>query len=297
MKKIKDLLSLKAYLSFLFLLVFALSIFVFLEKTKHSRIVKDLQIQIERQAEAFSGDFSLAIYKPGFIELDFVYKPDERIVAASLIKIPILAAALEAVNNQQIDLNQRVEVSASDVVGGSGILRRIDLPVKMTFETLLVYMMAISDNTATNKVIDLLGFENINQAYRQFGLTNTILTRKMMDFARRSQGFENYTSSGDVNVILKKIYQKRLCSKELSQWAKNLLLLQQHRDRIPLLLPEGVLVAHKTGLERGVVHDAGIVYGENSDFIISVLTENVEDYSEAKKFIAELSYLAYNLIN
>ncbi len=296
-KKKKKFLSFKAGFLFLALLVVVFFLVVFSEKTKRDSILLDLKSQVSAQQKKFSGNFSLALYSPGFIELDFGYRSDQKIAAASVIKIPILAAALAGTRDQLVTLEQKVTIDSSDVVGGSGLLRRIDLPIELSFEGLLIYMMAISDNTATNKVIDLLGFEYINQIFSELGLNDTILVRKMMDFDMRRAGFENYTSSRDLTFLLKKIYQEKLFSKGLSKEAKRMLSFQQHRDRIPLLLPSEAGVIHKTGLERGVVHDAGIIYGEKRDIILSVLTEDVRDYNQAKKFIAEISYLSYNLLN
>lgn len=293
----KNFFSLRTFFCLFILSAIALSFFFLFERNKQVRIAKELGAQLELYASDFSGGFSLAIYGPGIAGFEFSYNCSEQIAGASVMKIPILAAALNAIDDQMITFQERIKVFSSDIVGGSGILRRIDLPIELTFEALLVYMMAISDNTATNKVIDLLGFEYINRSFDNLGLQDTILSRRMMEFSQRSRGIENFTSSRDLTHLLRKIYYNQLFSPELSRKAKNIMLLQQHSDRIPLLLPEVVVAAHKTGLERGVVHDAGIVYGEKRDFVISILTKNVRDSNEAKRFIAQVSYLAYNLLN
>jgi len=297
-KKRAKIFSISKFLTFFSVIIFFFFLaHIFSAKIERAKILQELETQINAEAADFSGKFSLSIYRPGFWDLEFEHESDQRIAAASIIKIPILAVALKAVREEKITLKDRVTVNPSEVVGGSGILRRIDLPIELTFEGLLIYMMAISDNTATNKVIDLLGFDYINNVFAELGLDSTVLARKMMDFKSRSQGVENYTSSRDLASLLKKIYYNQLFDEESSKQAKRILLFQQHRDRIPLLLPENTSVAHKTGLERGVLHDAGIVYGENSDFIIAVLTRDVTSFGEAKKFIAQISYLAYNLLN
>lgn len=296
-RKIKRALRYSVYFYALALLILVFSTVFLFKKAGHKRTLADLEFKVKHQAQEFSGNFSLAVYKPGFFNLEFTYNGSKKIRAASVIKTQILAVALEAVSRGQLALDQKVLIAPSDLIGGSGILKRVELPIELTLEVLLFYMMAISDNIATNKVIDLLGFDYINQSFSRLGLDDTVLTRKMMDFDARGRGFENYTSSQDMLAVLKKIYYNRLFSKELSEFAKNLLLYQQHRDRIPLFLPKGTLIAHKTGLERGVVHDAGIIYGKNYDLIICVLTEDVTSYQEAKDFIAQISHLTYNLLN
>ncbi|MCF7916475.1 MAG: class A beta-lactamase-related serine hydrolase [Candidatus Omnitrophica bacterium] len=266
-------------------------------KIKKQIGVNSLKKQINYQAKKFSGQYSLIIYEPGLLGFELSHQPALKIPAASLIKLPILAVALKAVEQNHINFNQEVIITASDITGGSGIFKRVDLPLRITFKELLSFMIIISDNSATNKVVDLLGLNYINKEFKSFGLKDTILAREMMDFVSRKKGFENYTSSRDIISILKKIYQGTLVNDQFSQFAKNLLSRQQYNDRIARFLPKGVKVAHKTGLERGVVHDAGIVYGKKQDFIISVLTEEVRNYKKAKEFIAKITEVSYNFLN
>jgi beta-lactamase class A len=155
-------------------------------------------------------------------------------------------------------------------------------------------MIADSDNTATNKVIDLLGREYINKSFKRFGLKRSFLKRKMMDFSGRRRGIENYTCVSDIAMLLEKIYGNKLIDSQSSQLALSFLRKQKINDRIPRYLPEEADVAHKTGLERGVVHDAGIVFAPKGDYIICVLTKKVKDYQQAKKFIAKITLLTYN---
>ena len=63
-----------------------------------------------------------------------------------------------------------------------------------------------SDNTASNKLIDILGFEYINNSFEKIGLNNTILNRKLMDFSLRQKGIENYISCSDLSLVLEKVY-------------------------------------------------------------------------------------------
>jgi beta-lactamase class A len=116
----------------------------------------------------------------------------------------------------------------------------------------------------------------------------------MMDFSKRRKGIENYTSAADITYLLEKIYNKELINRKSSNMMLAFLLRQKMKDRIPRYLPKNVEVAHKTGLERGVVHDAGIIFSVKSDCIVCVLTKGVKKYSKAKKFIANLSLLTYN---
>jgi beta-lactamase class A len=295
--KIKKILNRKTYFWILSLLVITAVVFISFAKIKQNISLNYLEEQISHFKSDFSGSSSLIIYKPGFLKFEFAYNQDEKIAAASLIKLPILAVALKAVYEDRIELDQKVQITSKDITGGSGIFKKIEMPFSLTFKELLSFMIIISDNTATNKVIDILGINYINKSFLDFNLKDTILKRKMMDFSSRNKGIENYTSSRDVVRILKKIYYEQLINQQFSQFARGLLSRQQYNDRIAYFLPKEVEVAHKTGLERGVVHDAGIVYGKKKDFIICVLTKDVRNYSKAKEFIANISQLSYNFLN
>jgi beta-lactamase class A len=296
-KKIKKILNRKTYFWFLSVLIIAALASIFVAKIKQNINLNYLEEEISRFRSDFSGTPSLIIYKPGFFKFEFAYNQSEKIAAASLIKLPILAVALKAIDEGYLNFDQEVYITSKDITGGSGIFKKIEMPFNLTFKELLSFMIIISDNTATNKVIDILGIDYINKAFLDFGLEDTTLRRKMMDFSGRSKGIENYTSSRDIVKILKGIYYKQLVNQQYSQFMRNLLSRQQYNDRIAYFLPKEVEVAHKTGLEKGVVHDAGIIYGKKNDFIICVLTKDVKNYQKAKKFIANVSQLSYNLLN
>ncbi|MFH0827214.1 MAG: serine hydrolase, partial [Candidatus Omnitrophota bacterium] len=120
------------------------------------------------------------------------------------------------------------------------------------------------------------------------------LSRRIADYSLRGRGVENYTTAEDMAWILEKIYRKTLINKDVSERCLKLLKLQRHNDRIPKYLPVELTIAHKTGLERGVCHDAGIVYTPKGDFLICVLTkhENLNSVP-SKEFIAKISLYVY----
>ncbi|MDD3296740.1 MAG: class A beta-lactamase-related serine hydrolase [Candidatus Omnitrophica bacterium] len=259
-------------------------------------LLKKICFDIELNAKHSGLDYSLYIEELKIPSLRAFKNDDEKFPAASLIKIPILAASLEAVKEGKISLSDEVIINKKDITGGSGELKKKKLPLKLTFNELLEYMISVSDNTATNKVISLLGDDYLNLKFKNMGLTKTCLSRRMMDFRSRRKGRENYTAAKDIALILERIYYGKLIDSKSSLLALDMLKKQKVNDRLPKYLPKGVVVAHKTGLEKGVVHDAGIVFGAESDYIICVLVKNTPNYSRAKKFIAQTSLLAYNLL-
>lgn len=256
---------------------------------------KELKKKINHEFADSSVSFSYIVKDLKNQDLEISFNEREKFPGASLIKIPLLAVVFEAIKEEKIFLTDIVIIKKRDIWMGSGKIKNMQLPKKISLEDLLWYMITVSDNTATNKVIDILGMEYINAKFKEIGLTHTSLSRKMMDFKKRRAGIENYTTSRDVFLILERIYTKKLVNKRLSELALSLLLKQKVNDRIPLHLPKGVLVAHKTGLEKGIVHDAGIVFAPRSDYVICVLIKDADSYKEAKKIIAQVSLLTYNL--
>lgn len=242
-------------------------------------------------------EYSFFIKKLGFSSLKSGFKDQKQFPAASLIKLPILAAAFYAIKEKKVSLEETITINKKDITGGSGKIKALSVPRKLTFGKILELMISSSDNTATNKVIQILGFEYINGVFKKIGLSDTKLARKMMDFSLRSKGVENYTSALDIACLLEKIYKKKFVSRKLSNLALSFLKKQRVNDRLPRYLPSETVVAHKTGLERGVVHDAGIVFSSKGNYLICVLVGGGRNYAKAKKFIAQVSLLAYNLYN
>ena len=117
----------------------------------------------------------------------------------------------------------------------------------------------------------------------------------MIDFESRKEGRENYTSAQDIASMLDKIYAGKLINRDYSEKALCFLARQKICDRLPKRLPAGTIVAHKTGLERNVCHDAGIVFSPYGDYLICVLTRHHSKTARlAKAFIAKVSLEVYN---
>ena len=279
--------------------VLLLSIFIcvslrlvqFYETRKFFREVKSLAGKEFKKSDA---EYSFFIKKLGLGSFELGFKGRKQFPAASLIKLPILAAAFYAIEERKVSLEDIITISKKDITGGSGRIKALSVPRKLTFGKILELMISSSDNTAANKVIQILGFEYINHIFKKIGLSETILARRMMDFSLRSKGIENYTTALDLAYLLEKIYKKKLISRELSDLALSFLKKQKVNDRLPRYLPSGVVVAHKTGLERSIVHDAGVVFYSRGNYLIFVLVAGDPNYAKSKKFIAQVSLLAYN---
>jgi len=218
-----------------------------------------------------------------------------KIPAASLVKVPIMAIYFRDAKKGKIDLDEELVLKSSDKVGGSGKLRYMRSGSKFTIRDLIERMVTKSDNTATNMLIDRLGMEYFDNEFKKMGLKDTNLARLMMHMEKRDKGIENYTTAQDMGLIFKRLYKGRLFGKDISQRCIEILKNQKSTNRIPAKLPKGTVVAHKTGLERSVCHDMGIIYTDNGDIVICALTSHKNGNSwPSKIFISNIARLAYD---
>jgi len=224
----------------------------------------------------------------------YSFNEDKLFASASLVKLPIMFSVFKAVNNGRINLNGTIKLKKSYITGGSGVLKTLPVGSLVSGNMLIEFMINNSDNTASNIFIEVLGFNYLNNCFKSFGLEDTNLSRKMMDFKYRKNGVENYTSAKDMAFMLERIYHNELINASLSKKSLELLKNQKINDRIPVKLPDGVTVAHKTGLERYVCHDVGIVFTDKGDYLICVLTKTKKGFRQAKMFIADIALETYN---
>ncbi len=253
-----------------------------------------MESAVRKKIRAFKGEIGLVI-KDMKTGQSFEASPDELFPSASMVKVPIMVACLKAEEEGRISLQERLKMTRSDKTGGSGSLRRYRSGSSFTIDRLVELMVTRSDNTAANMIIDKLGFEYINGTFKKVGLEKTNLARTLMDLRSRDRGVENLTTAREAAEVLEMIYKKGCISPTVSDKCLEVLKSQKINDRIPRLLPRDAVVAHKTGLEREVCHDAGIVFTENGDFVISVFTKTWYKPVYAKRFIARVAALVYEV--
>lgn len=247
----------------------------------------------KKMADGFNGDAAIII-KDLDTGLEFSLNENKVIPSASLVKVPVMAACFYAVEDGKLRLDEMIRLKNAHKVSGSGKLKDEISGKEYIVENLIDLMVSESDNTASNMLIERLGMDYLNACFKRMGLKNTNLSRKMMDFKSRRKGIENYTTARDIAYILEKIYRGALLNASVSRRCLRILANQKVKDRIPKKLPAGTVVAHKTGLENGICHDAGIVYTNNGNFLICVLTKHNNKFAApAKKLIADISAITY----
>ena len=213
--------------------------------------------------------------------------------AASTIKIPVMVEVFQQLQTGRFDLDRRVTLLARDKDWGSGEL--CDAPVGTTYSIaeLLEKMIDISDNTATNMLIRLVGRRNINATMQDLGLTRTRLSEDIRtgDWSIR-RGLR--TSPHDLVHLLSMMARREL----VDEWSSNEMISILEEDQINTLLPEplpeDVEIAHKTGSFFDTLNDAGIVYASDAPYVIAVMTTALPSQDLGRSFIHSLSRLVYS---
>lgn len=227
------------------------------------------------------GRVHVAAWELGTEDGALLIRGDEAVPAASTIKVPILAAVLREVDRGRLRLQCRIPLPPRRT-GGSGVLQSMTGVEELTLADLLTLMIAVSDNTATNAVIETTGMGPINAFCAELGLRGTVLRRLMMDAEAAARGLENTTTALDQARLLEALAGDTVLTEPLRAFAMRALEAQQFNDALPALLPDGARVAHKTGELPGVRHDVGIITAAGGRrAVVSVLVTGLADPSAA----------------
>jgi beta-lactamase class A len=233
-------------------------------------------------------------YKDLSDNFEYYHRPDDPYPSASLVKLPVMACVMAAVEENRLPPDLSIVYRSRHRVGGSGSLRYSRYGRRVGLDELTYRMIVESDNVATNMICDTLGLGYINEKMLGWGMDVTDMKRWVLDLRRRNQGVENYTTSREMGMLLEKIYRGQLVSRRASMQMLEIMKNQHYRNRIPRYLPPGVVVANKTGLMRNVVHDAGIIYSTDGDYVLCVLTRDIPSKTAAR-LIGEISHLIYDV--
>jgi beta-lactamase class A len=184
------------------------------------------------------------------------------------------------------DLRERFDTAEEPHVGGAGVLDMLDPTTRLTLGDLCALMLTVSDNTASNFILDLVGMGEVNETMSRLNLTRTKLARRFMDAAARARGRENVTSAGDMLTLISLIRSNALPG---GRRLREMLAAQQSFSELTEgWLPTGATLAHKDGTLDGVVHDTGILSGPGGVAMYCALTAEQGDVPEARAAIGRL---------
>ena len=201
------------------------------------------------------------------------YQADMPLVAASVIKVPVMIEAFMQIYAGMLDENAEYEVRPEMKKPSCGALTYMHDGLKVTLMDLITLMIILSDNTATNMVIDIVGLENVNTTLRAYGAEKTTLRRKLFDAEASRRGLVNHITAREIGMLLEKMHAGEIVSPEASRRMLSIMCDQRLNGKIPFFLD--CEIAHKTGEDDGTTHDAAIVYAPNP-FVLCMFSNETD---------------------
>jgi beta-lactamase class A len=223
----------------------------------------------------------------------FLLNEREVFPQASSIKIAILLEAFKQAEEGRIRLDEFIALEESRKVAGSGVLFYLGRPsLSLSVRDTAVLMIVLSDNTATNLLIDRVGMDAVNKRLDGLGLTKTRLRRKMMDLKAAAEGRENVSTPLEMLTLLEKVWKGGILKEP---YRKDLLEILAIPKDSPLRsgVPEGVDVAEKPGELEAVRCDSGIVMLPGRPYILCVMTTYLKRDTDGNQAITRISRLAF----
>lgn len=215
----------------------------------------------------------------------FTLNADEPLPTASLIKLPIMVEVYQQAADSKVKLTDPVVLTESDKAPGSGILTsHFSEGASLPLRDAVRLMIAFSDNTATNLVLDKIGIASVNQRMDALGLKETRLNAKVfrgsttsVDPERSKKYGLGSTTAAEMVKLLEKLHAGELVSKDASKAMYEHLLRCEDKLKFPKMLPAGTKLAHKTGSVNAVRTDAGILETPSGPVALCVLTADNKD--------------------
>lgn len=223
--------------------------------------------------EDYSSDFKLLISEGEIFE------------AASVNKVPILAALYYYANKGEINLDRDVTIQANDIQDyGTGSIR-YDKPGSVySVKTLAKLMIKQSDNTAAYILANhIIGFPKLKQIVADWGLIQTDMVK-------------NNTSNQDIAKLFRMIYEGKITDAAHTQEMLSFLKDTDFETRLPAKLPDNAVMYHKIGTEVSIIHDAGIVTDEKRTYYIGVFTKGTTEGEVIDSLIADVSKTVYDYL-
>ena len=263
-----------------------------------------LESQLETIAASFKGQVAMLAKNLKTGETAGI-NPELRVRTASVIKLPILVEAFQQVKDGKLRLDQRVSVQGENRVGGSGILRDLSAGLEITLEDALTLMIVLSDNSATNAVLDLVGLERVNARMAALGLPQTKVFKKVFINApnptEENKRFGlGSTTPAEMVKLLEMIERRQVVDGPACDKMLAILKRQRDRDQIPRYLAgQKVEFALKSGALDALRNDLGLIYAPAGTIALAVFCDNSPDRrwtadNEATLTVARLAKAVYD---
>ncbi|WOV87060.1 serine hydrolase [Sporosarcina oncorhynchi] len=262
--------------------------------------MKSLREKIEARLEDAKGTWSVAVEDLTKGEA-FSLNGNESFYAASVIKVPIMAAVFAAAEEGVIRLGDCLPLRRDNIVGGSGVLQFMSPGIELPIYDLITLMIIQSDNTATNMLIDLIGTEKIQAVMNGLGMERSEIHHKLM-IVQANRTNSNDITAADITALLTRIARGECVSLHASEQMVRILKQQQLSnglaDRFPAT--ESTIVgaipqwefAGKTGTVEGIMHECALLYVHGRCVAVTVLSKGCTEV-ESREMIAQIGSDVY----
>jgi len=230
--------------------------------------------------------------KPSWTQFEININGDITFPAASLIKIPIAVVLLQEIDKGKISFDEKLTLLNKHKVSGTGSLKNAKTGTKISLRQAFERMLTISDNTATNMIIDFLGGpKSCNEKISKLGLKNTALIEPIGSFSKS----QNKISPKDLVALFEKSLEGDFLSNDSRKYLKRTLTKVKNKALIKQGIGKFTSFPHKTGTVGTCVGDAGIVYLPFQKRIgISIIVKRPWNDLSGQKFIKEISKIIYS---
>lgn len=256
------------------------------------------------EIERFPGTVGLVVQGSG---REFRHQPERVFPAASCIKLPMLLGVLSL---SDVDLQEPIPMDEANRATGSGVLKSLSPGLALSLKDLLTLMIIVSDNTATNLILERFGLDWFNRYFADQGWQDTRIGRKLcLPVEHDRPGGDNLTSARDLADLLSRLWEGSPLSEARRGLALDILRQQHYLNFLRYLpldadqlenTPQPFRLYSKSGSLRRARHDAGILAWGDRATVLVALTEAGQDLSfnpdnPGARFLARVGELVYGL--
>ncbi|MTT32949.1 serine hydrolase [Terrilactibacillus sp. BCM23-1] len=228
----------------------------------------------------------------------YTFNETTKMLSASLIKLPILLYAFEQIKKGNLSFSQKIRISSDNIVDGCGIIQVLHDVNDWSIRDLLGLMINVSDNTATNVLMDVLGIEHIQAWINDHQLNGTSIQRKMMDMEAKKEGKDNFTCAADITHCMELIFSSSNSLSHDFPFIDNYFLNQQFRGKLPGKIEyTPVKIYNKTGEMERISHDTAFIKLKDKRAIVTCMTSGFDDSIEADQLIQKIGERVYLFFN
>jgi beta-lactamase class A len=279
-----------------------------------SLTANDLPAAIDSLMDDIPAHVGMVVALPDGTDL-YENEADTLFESASLYKLGIMVEVYRQRDAGDLTFDDLVTLYPGYFLEDDSVYGDADVYDKVPVGTLLSNMITLSSNVAATALLDLVGTDNVNATMASLGLDHTKILWYPVAQSRAStlslastrippigltgdgnpnvEGAYNITTPADIALLFQDLVNGTVISPQTSTEMLDLLSQQQINDRLPVRLPDGTRVAHKTGDLDNSVHDAGVVYAPDGPVVVVVLSDEVENRGAVVDFIQEVAQLAY----